>query len=489
MDFPTTLWGRILCFAQHPCAGFNILVQKIIPAEMKGEFMAVKIKDIVENNRSGLSLAALFGWLLSFPLFGRLLVDTAGDSTLVLGLSFIISHAVGLLLLRLLPDRAAAEGWTVWAAGSVIVGFTVVYALLPRIIFVDILLLAVLGLASAYFILAWASRFVGHDRPFAVLAVAMAGANLLYAGINLPLSLSAKPFLILLAALVLCGVLLFQMESSADMPVKVQTQSLPDITKTITSLAAFIVVVYFIGGTWYHFFALELIAAPYWQATISALIYSVGIVFLAFLTQRGQPGNLVMYSLSSLGIGLLIALTDSGRSMVVLSYQAALSLGLAAADLFLWYALWVLARHLKSRRVFGLGLGFSVLMIALSVVLSNLGVLGKTPALQLTVALILLFFLVPVVFHNRFQLFHLKPDDAGETAVGPTVIFSLSGRLTPMESQIYILLLQGAGDAQMAEKLYISKHTVKFHVRNILHKAEAKNRRELLSRHLNKSGN
>jgi DNA-binding CsgD family transcriptional regulator len=448
--------------------------------------MAVKIEDRVENNRLGLSLAALFGWLLSFPLFGRLLSDTAGDSTLALGLSFIISHAVGLLLLHLAPVRATAEGRTAWAAGSVIAGFTVVYALLSRILIVDILLLAALGLASAYFILAWASRFAGHDRPFAVLAAAMAGANLVYAGINMPLPLPVKPFLILLAALAYGGVLLFQAESLAGMPEKVQRQGLPEATKAVKPLAAFIVAVYFIGGIWYHFFALELTAAPHWQATINSLIYSGGIVFLACLARRGQPGNLATYSLSALGIGLLIALTDSGRSVVVLSYKAALNLGFAAADLFLWYALWMLARHFKSRRVFGLGLGFSVMMIALSVILCNLGVPGKTPALHYTAALTLLFFLVPVVFNNPFQPFNPQPDNAAKTTAGAAGMFTPPDRLTPMESRIYTLLLQGADDAQIAERLYISRHTVKFHVRNILHKAEAKNRRELLSRHLSK---
>lgn len=447
--------------------------------------MAVKIKERVKNNRLGLSLAALFGWLLSFPLFGRLLADTAGDTTLALGLSFIISHAVGLLLLHLVPVRAVAERRAVWTAGSVIAGFTAGYALLSRILIVDILLLAALGLASAYLILAWASRFAGHDRPFAVLAVAMAGANLVYAGINLPLPLPARPFLILPAALAFCGVLLFQAESLAGMPEKVPPQSLPETRKAVNSLAAFIVAVYFIGGIWYHFFALELTAAPHWQATINALIYAGGIVFLVFLARRGQPGNLATYSLSALGIGLLIALTDSGRSMVVLSFKAALNLGFAAADLFLWYALWALAGHFKSRRVFGLGLGFSVMMIALSVILCNLGVPGKTPALHFTAALTLLFFLVPVVFNNPFQPFNPQPDDAVEPTAEPAGMFSLPDRLTPMEGRIYTLLLQGADDARIAERLHISKHTVKFHVRNILHKVGAKNRKELLSRALN----
>lgn len=439
------------------------------------------IKATIAINYLGLSLTALFGWLLSFPLFGHLLMDTAGDTALVLGLSFIISHAAGLLFLHLVPVSANAKS-PVWAAGSIIAGFTVFYTFLRRTLIVDIFLLALLGLASAYFILVWAAQFTGYGRPFAALAIAMAGANLVYAFINLPLLLPVKPLLIVLAALAFLGILLFQAQTPANLPRIVQTQAPAKTITLVLSLAAFTVAVYFVGGIWYHLNTIELSNATEWQTTFNALIYSGGIVFLASLARRGQPGNLATYSLCTLGMGLLIALNSSQRSMVVLSYQAALNLGFAAADLFLWYALWELAQHFKSRLVFGLGLGFCVIMIALSVIICNFGLPGKTPALRFTIALALLFFLLPVVFHNRFMLFNQHLSNAGEKTA--KAIINLPDQLTPTESLVYTLLLEGAGDAHIAEKLHISKHTVKFHVRNILHKENAKNRRELLSRHL-----
>ncbi len=439
----------------------------------------------LKDTRLGVALAAFFGWLLTFPLFGYLLMETAKDNALALGLSFTLSHAAGLLLLHLMPGRAAAGRCTVWTAGGMIAGLTVVYPFLHRILIVDILLFSVLGLASAYFILAWASRFAGHNRPLLILAIAMAGANLVCAALNTPLTPPAEPLLALLAALVLGGVFLLQAECGADTPGETPRQNRPGSEKTVKALAAFIIAVYFIGGLWYHFFALELTAAPHWQATINYLIYAGAILLLAFLARRGQPGDLATYSLSALGVGLLIALTGSNRTLVVVPYQAALNLGLAAADLFLWYALWVLARYYRSRRVFGLGLGFCVLMIGFSVIISSLDIPGRAPAVHFITALTLVFLLVPFVFQNPFQLVN-RPAEAGETTAGKSNFYIVPDLLTPMEVKVYRLLLQGLSDAEMAQQLYISKHTIKFHVRNILHKLEVNNRRELILRHLNR---
>jgi len=55
----------------------------------------------------GPALAALFGWLLSFPMFGCLLMETAGEKTLLLGLVFVISHGLGLFISGLLTAKEA----------------------------------------------------------------------------------------------------------------------------------------------------------------------------------------------------------------------------------------------------------------------------------------------------------------------------------------------------------------------------------------------
>lgn len=446
--------------------------------------MRILTKVSLTDIRPGLALAALFGWLLSFPMFGRLLSETAGEKTLVLGLVFVTTHAVGLMVLHVLPFKAATAPLPVRSAGWIVSALTVAYAYAHGILVLDVFIMIALGFAAAYLVLAWVSQLAHHTEPLLVLAVAMAGANLVNAVVNIPGFLPEKGPLVLLGVLALAGVFAFQAPCCCEKTEKLSPRKGHDPTKTIKTLAAFVLAVYFVGGIWYHSFALQLSAAPLWEATIGSLIYMGAIIFLAVLARRGQPGNLAPYSVSALGVGLLIALTGSGKTVIELSFLAALNLGFAAADLFFWYALWFLGRLYGSRRTFGLGLGFSLLLIALSVVLSATGWPSDSPALLFITALTLLFLAVPFIFRHSFQLFNLSSlqDD---TNLNVTDFLTPPEILTPSESQVYRHLMQGSSDTKIAQELIISKHTVKFHVRNILRKMEVKNRKELLSRYIN----
>jgi len=54
-------------------------------------------------------------------------------------------------------------------------------------------------------------------------------------------------------------------------------------------------------------------------------------------------------------------------------------------------------------------------------------------------------------------------------------------RLTSRETEIWQLISSGASNAEICEKLFISQGTVKFHIRNLFHKLEVKNRVEAAS--------
>ena len=66
-----------------------------------------------------------------------------------------------------------------------------------------------------------------------------------------------------------------------------------------------------------------------------------------------------------------------------------------------------------------------------------------------------------------------RPDDLGDLPLGEP--------LTSRESEVLSMLAEGAGNKELATRLHISEHTVKFHVSSILAKLGAETRTEAVS--------
>ena len=242
----------------------------------------------LNDNRLGLALAAFFGWLLSFPMYGRFLLETAGESAPYLGLVFITSQGAGLMILHLLPSRLAANHRIIRSAGIAVAALTVLYAFAQRTMIIDTLIMIVFAFASAYLELAWVTFFAGQTKPLQTLAIAMAGANLVCAAISIPLPLPEELYLTLLAVLAASSVFLFPARNSETTTEGCPLPDSREALKTIAVLAVFVVAVYLIGGIWYDIFALEITASPLMQASTGFLIYSAGIIILASLARRAS---------------------------------------------------------------------------------------------------------------------------------------------------------------------------------------------------------
>lgn len=61
---------------------------------------------------------------------------------------------------------------------------------------------------------------------------------------------------------------------------------------------------------------------------------------------------------------------------------------------------------------------------------------------------------------------------------GPPPFASL---LTPREREITVLLAQGLNGEEIATRLFLSRHTARTHVRNAMHRAQAKTRPHLIA--------
>jgi NarL family two-component system response regulator YdfI len=76
----------------------------------------------------------------------------------------------------------------------------------------------------------------------------------------------------------------------------------------------------------------------------------------------------------------------------------------------------------------------------------------------------------------------LHPADLQALLPAPRAISEDSGEpLTPREIEVFAMLAEGAGKKQIAWKLAISEHTVKFHVASIMSKLNAASRTEAVA--------
>ena len=57
--------------------------------------------------------------------------------------------------------------------------------------------------------------------------------------------------------------------------------------------------------------------------------------------------------------------------------------------------------------------------------------------------------------------------------------FKVKYNLSTREKDVLELLIDGASNAEIADRLYVSENTVRFHVGNILKKTECKSRKEV----------
>lgn len=358
-------------------------------------------------------LAALFGWLLSFPLFGPGLdwFTAQGAKTLDGVYLFLVFHALGLVAGS---GSGAWRAWSPWTMAAI--GLAVCLAasgLSLRWPQGWPAFAAVMGIASAPAVLAWCTVFTDtvpdHLRG-RTLAMSMALANgLLYADtwVSIP---GDRPLAGLLLAVVslaaslgiatLLGVRAHLIGGAAGPPptlapgVRTNDGPPPDpgpdrtgrsgtssrvsrlsfqprLLRLPTGLALFILCIYFTTGL-----VSEMVYRPLQNLPAGGTYYGVlpyiGCAVLAgFPTDSHGRRWLAHWALAVIGISLTLSVSRSWFLVAFLA-PALTQAGYALADLYLWTTLADLSRPGEAPRYFGLGLGLNVFTVGLGAYLSPL---------------------------------------------------------------------------------------------------------------------
>lgn len=421
----------------------------------------------------------LWAWLLGYPFYGPLLAAAAPQNPTLAGYAFVLGHIPGLALAHRLGLLRLASGW-----GACLAAFALGLApLLPLPRAAAPVAFAAAGLLAAGGVRAWVAAVNTAHRPArAFLVPAVLGNLVLWALPFLrPAPAPADVAALTLASALLVGVGMARHPASSA-PTTPAGERQPAARAARGLIFLFAAAAYVGGGVLYRALAPAALALPALRAAgvgpyLAALAVGTRLAF----APHPSPQGMVPWILASLGCGYVLLSSLTVFPGLIAPAWLLVQAGLGAADAYLWR--WAVAwERAGDRAGVGLLLGWNVAVIALAGLLFDavgwvVAGPARLPAVGIAAALVLLALLPPLV--ARLPVLPPTTRNA-DTTLAP--VQPEAPRLTPTERRVLDLLLAGRTDAEIAAELVITRHTVKYHVRNVLRKVGCRNRRELRER-------
>ena len=214
---------------------------------------------------------------------------------------------------------------------------------------------------------------------------------------------------------------------------------------------------------------------------LNNVVYLAGLVLFVPLIKRYRPSYALGYCLSLLGSAVTLGMTVQNRPTVVAVSVLLYALSGAGVDMFLLLILNSLSRQTRNTLFLTAGLMMYWLAVELS---TYAGLMLRLPTLALSAAMVvLILFALPMILTREISLLPYT-DALSSLEIDHDCHDDYARRLelTEAECRVFRLLCAGVPNSTIAGTLHISSNTVKFHVRNILHKAHVRNRIELLAK-------
>lgn len=462
-----------------------------------------KRSEIRAKRMAVLSFSLFFSWIMIFPFDGQILQRLTseqgldGSSLMMLG---IAGQGLGLLSGGFLLNTAGrAAKLLPYAILSCLVGTLLFFSgSIAVMLGVMAITSFIAGLYVAGFSYYLRKLFSAEER-FRALADVLICSNLLMIGVNIASAHTTAAAGVILAALLLGAALFLSLRMGGVTTSLIRHGAAAGgvvgdfsvLWRPAALLGLFILVLTLNSGLMYRvvvpsFGHHGLLTSYYW-----AVPYIAAIWILKSLPPRINQAYFLYCAMVMIGVSYLgfMALDRSVTSYLLID---TLMLGaFGVCDLFFWSVLTGLTDYTKNAAmVFGLGLSMNVGGILLGGFVGDRLMAGDDPAFTaslMALAVVLAAMLIlPALLTELSRLLkahifliqfsELTPEEqAASLTVNP-----LESQLTDKEQEIVMLLLKGYTYKAMAEELYISENTVKYHVKNIYNKTGVGNKMELI---------
>ena len=441
-------------------------------------------------------LALIFGWLLSFPLYGPALMIIPYNAGIEsMGLVFILTHLIGLLAGVFLYQKY----WRLLMQ----IGITI--SLLASLLFTcvdsSLWFLGIMGFFSALAIIGWSYPFTAiiNKNITGWIAGIIVFANLILLIVMLIVELLPPRIILWLVniPLLLAAVLI---NIWCPRPERLLTNNSPhnEFPKKLMFYFCLVIFGLFLCGGFVYNTILPTYRDHFPNGTFPEIIYILALVLIWSFISNKEPFSLVYFGASFLGLGFVSFISIQ---VLEFSYYLTISMiysALAFLDLFLWTLLSTISRlYNQPFKVFGIGLTANLAALySGGLIVSNSMMNSKnnpfTIPLLALVAIFLVVLIIPLL--NRFIVIDVikklkHPIGLNRTESGYNrwnVLGEELNSLTPKESEVLQLVIEGVSNKEIAERLYISENTAKVHLKNIHRKFGVSGKYELLSLILNK---
>ncbi len=459
-----------------------------------------------ERILSVIVLALFSSWMLSLPFQGQILLEIAEMFDIdpqQMTLGAVAATVAGLVFWGFLIKTKKMAKRLMLISIAICIIISAVFFYPPSSLWA--VALAVSAFLSSAFVAGWGYFFrsgTPRDERIKTAAEGLIYTNILMILLKLSAIYLSPHTGLGLSMLALGGACLFALSLPEEEVAKSRSQpeqkeGMSHIAKPLSILCLFILVITINSGLMYQvinpaFVHLKWLTGWYWAVPYIVAVYIMKVMNIP--SRRINKGYFLYIAIAMIGFSF-VAFMMLDRS--VISYVVVNTLMLGACgicDLFWWSILGeMLDLAANPAQIFGLGLAANSMGVLIGGMAGNTLTLLKdfdqySTALALTVVCIT-FIIFPLLHRHLSGL--MEHHAVGQSArVGektsadgdpyPRTQQQQFRNLSPRESQVATLLLQGKTYKKIADELYISENTVKTHIKNIYSKYEVRSRGELI---------
>lgn len=453
-----------------------------------------------------MSYSLFSAWLLSFLFEGQVLrsliegtnIDGAVIITMVEFVVFIGLFTGGFFV----KEPVAAKKKMIISAIVCIAASLVFYFPSSAAWYAAIMIAAYF---SSFFIVSWGFQFkmlFNSEERFRTAADVLIYSNILMIFINVLtvatsalIGLTASIMAFAAAVIMLLGLEVYPKDNAAQLSSKMDTallsSGLSAVSKPFIFLYMFIFIITIDSGLMYQvvnpvFSQYIVLSAYYW-----AVPYILALLILRNLPTGINKAYILYISVIMIGLSYILFLLLDKSIAAYLIINALMLGGFGVCDLFWWSILGsYLDYHDNPARIFGIGLSINILGILIGGIIGKGMMAAENNYVETSVIALLVVFSALIILpilnleltrnlkNNEFLMsFNNVEAVEGNKEV---IDFQIENNLTEKETEVVKLLLRGYTYKVIAESLYISENTIKYHIKNIYQKLGINNKMELI---------